>query len=227
MKLKPLVVALSLLTGVAASSAATSLDAGPYTVNYDESTSFGFISSWFSSGSTYGFTWTVPDSVQVISFGDATVVAAFELPSFTLTPNAGWALSGGVDVFFGNLVFTEVGGATTNIEATGDVSIDGGPATTVSASVPWVITASADGFLSGYFGGTGSLPIAGFSSVELSNASVTLSSSGGTFGSIIAQPQNKLEYSFTATPVPEPESYALLLAGLGVLGFLTRRRHQH
>ncbi len=27
-----------------------------------------------------------------------------------------------------------------------------------------------------------------------------------------------------ATPIPEPQTYALLLAGLGVLGFLTRRR---
>ena len=29
-----------------------------------------------------------------------------------------------------------------------------------------------------------------------------------------------------ATPVPEPETYALLLAGLGVLGFVARRRRQ-
>jgi hypothetical protein len=32
--------------------------------------------------------------------------------------------------------------------------------------------------------------------------------------------------TFGATPVPEPETYAMLLAGLGLLGFSTRRRNQ-
>lgn len=31
-------------------------------------------------------------------------------------------------------------------------------------------------------------------------------------------------YTVTLAPVPEPESYALLLAGLGVMGFIARRR---
>ncbi len=33
-----------------------------------------------------------------------------------------------------------------------------------------------------------------------------------------------LTADFTAAPVPEPETYALMLAGLGVLGFVARRR---
>lgn len=31
-------------------------------------------------------------------------------------------------------------------------------------------------------------------------------------------------YTVTLAPVPEPESYALLLAGLGLMGFIARRR---
>lgn len=33
-------------------------------------------------------------------------------------------------------------------------------------------------------------------------------------------------YSTTVTAVPEPETYALMLAGLGVMGFIARRRKQ-
>ncbi|MDP1194640.1 PEP-CTERM sorting domain-containing protein, partial [Klebsiella pneumoniae] len=74
--------------------------------------------------------------------------------------------------------------------------------------------------------GSGSYSVAGFSTASLSAASITLSASGGNFVSIGAQPQNKLRFEFTAPPVPEPSVYALLLAGLGVLGLRSRRRQQ-
>lgn len=41
----------------------------------------------------------------------------------------------------------------------------------------------------------------------------TVGASGGSYGGNIV-----------ATPVPEPETYAMMLAGLGALGFLARRR---
>ena len=36
--------------------------------------------------------------------------------------------------------------------------------------------------------------------------------------------QTNVNHAFLLTPVPEPETYAMLLAGLGVLGFMGRRR---
>jgi hypothetical protein len=33
-------------------------------------------------------------------------------------------------------------------------------------------------------------------------------------------------HSYLLTPVPEPETYAMFLAGLGVMGFIARRRHR-
>ncbi len=35
-----------------------------------------------------------------------------------------------------------------------------------------------------------------------------------------------LNYTAATAPVPEPESYAMLLAGLGVMGFVARRRQK-
>jgi hypothetical protein len=224
MKLKPLVAAVALLGGISAASATTSLNAGPYTVSYDETTSFGYLSSWFSSsGDMYGFSWTVPNSVQVASTG-APVNAPFDLPSFTVSANPGWSLSGGFTAFLGNLSFTEVGGATTGILAYGDIAVDGGPATSLSGGLGWTATTTDPGYLLGYFGDTYTAPIGAFSTLAVSNASIVLSATGGSFSSISAQPQNKLEFSFTAVPVPEPETYAMLLCGLAAVGWVARRR---
>ena len=44
------------------------------------------------------------------------------------------------------------------------------------------------------------------------------------FANIAAQPQNQLTISFTTAPIPEPETYLLLLAGIGLIGAIVRRR---
>ncbi|WP_256209002.1 FxDxF family PEP-CTERM protein [Nitrosospira sp. Nsp14] len=33
-----------------------------------------------------------------------------------------------------------------------------------------------------------------------------------------------VDHAFLLAPIPEPETYAMLLAGLGLLGFIARRR---
>ena len=47
---------------------------------------------------------------------------------------------------------------------------------------------------------------------------------GYTFNSQLAANTDVYRISFTAAPVPEPESYALMLGGLGLVGWLARRR---
>jgi hypothetical protein len=46
------------------------------------------------------------------------------------------------------------------------------------------------------------------------------------FGMATGAAAYSINSAATATPVPEPESYALLLAGLGVIGFLVSRRRR-
>jgi len=183
---------------------------------------FKYLAGWFSSNPIHGFHWTVPDSAQVASFGPTTTTF-IDLPSFTVTANAGWALSNATG-FLGNISWVEVGNATTNIQLYADISVDGGPTVSISGNtLGWVITSNAPGFSQGYFADTSTLP-GPFSTLTVSNASIVLSASGGTFSSIGAQPQNKLEISFAVAQVPEPETAAMLLAGLGALGLMARRR---
>lgn len=49
---------------------------------------------------------------------------------------------------------------------------------------------------------------------------------GSYRGTLYFQPNNLDITSLTAAPVPEPETYAMLIAGLGAVGFLSRRRRQ-
>lgn len=223
MRLKPVFAAAALLCTVGAASALTTQDFGSHTLVYDESTDFGFYSSSYTSGGgAAGFSWTVPNSAQVASFGPQEIVTV-NLPSFTITANTGWALSN-PSAFLGNLIFTEVGGATTQIILYADVSIDGGAAVSLVDNLGWTPTSSGAGYLNGYFSTNYGPVLSGFSSLSVSNAHIDLSAVGGVFSSISAQPQNKFEVSLVAMPVPEPETYAMLLAGLGALGWLSRRR---
>lgn len=227
MQLKPIIAAIALVSGMTAASAMVSQDIGPATISYDETTSFGTLSSWFSAGNSYGFSWTVPLSAQVSHFGvdPGISIVNVPMPDFTVTANAGWSLSN-ASAFIGNLGYVEVGGATTNIIANADVSVNSGPTMSIGPiSLNWVPTGGGPGFgfTQGYFADTIAMP-GDFNSLAITGSGIDLSATGGTFSSISAQPQNKYEISFTAMPVPEPETYVMFVAGLAALGLLTKRR---
>lgn len=227
MKIKSTVLAVCGLVMSLSSQATTTVDMGSYWLSFDETTVFGGISYGFGgSGNVVGFSWVVPPAVQIASVGGASVNRVIDLPSFTVQAKSGYALSGAVGGFLGNLVFNEVGAAaSTSVSLSGLVSIDGGVATALGGLLSRSVTISEAGaFANGYHSGTSSVPSGSFSSFSFSDGSLLLSASGGSFASITTQPQNELKISFFATQVPEPETYALLLAGLGVIGALSRRR---
>ena len=222
MKFKHVVASVVVMFGVSAASAVTSLDIGPAIVTYDDTTSFGFLASTFSSPTTYGFTWAVPGSAQVQGFGPLTVVNV-PLPSFMITGKAGWALSG-ASAFLAGLDYIEPLGGATNIVVNGNISPDGGPAwpigpRSVNRVQTFVLPLSFS--RGGYFAGTFAPPGA-FSSVTVTGAGIDLSATD--LASITANPQSKLEISFTAVPVPEPKIYAMMLIGLAAMGLMLQRR---
>ena len=216
------------LVVVAGTAGAASFSATEYTVDYDDSTAFGGVS--FTSGgggNTFGFGWhfpAAPNAIVVESDGAGTVSSNFNLPSFTITANAGYTLNGALSGFLGNLSYTairgaEIGGSVNSAM----VSIDGGPATAVD---PVLLSTTGLAGSSGILSATQTYSPGAVTSIRLSGAVLTLmaSATGAQYASITGQPQNEFSITFTAAPVPEPESYAMLGAGLFLIGAIVRRR---
>lgn len=224
MKLSSLVAGFALASSLLPASALVVQDNGSYTLSYEETSDLGYLASWFGSSSSAGFHWAFNDAIKVVSVGGALETLSVSLPSFTVTANAGYTLSD-LNAFIGKLAFTEVSGNTTGILAYADVEIDGVDYSISGGGIGWVITDSGPSHNIGYFASTSSLP-GTFNTITVSNVSLVLSAAGGAFGSIQATDQNKLEISFGVTAVPEPETYAMLLAGLGVVGWVAAKRRR-
>ncbi len=227
MKLSILAAGIVALASAASVGAVTVDVHDGYTVTYDEGTILGTTSFSFSGGSgPVGFGWNLTSDINVVSLGSSES-AVFNLPDFTITANPGYTLSGSLSGFLGNLVYNEVGsGATTSASATADVSVDLAGLISVGGSLDRVESVSipSANVSSGYYGSTTTVPAGSFSSFSVSNFVLTLNASGGAYSSILAQPQNELSVSFFATPVPEPETYAMMLAGIGLIAAIARRR---
>lgn len=52
------------------------------------------------------------------------------------------------------------------------------------------------------------------------------SSIQGGVGNLLGSPSGGFDYTLVLTPIPEPETYAMLMVGLGLIGAATRRRKQ-
>ena len=230
MKLKSLALAALVALGVQAHAAVVTVsqNAGPYTLtySYDNALPLGFIDLGFfsSGGGAVGFEWSIADIVNVTSVAGLPVTATFAVPDFTIAVNPGYTLTGAITSSIGNIIYAVSGvGATTSMSATGSFAVDGGPMISLPLG-PLAKVVSSPSI--GYFADSATAPIAAFSTFSVSGASITLNASGGSFAAIGAQTQNKLKFEFTANPVPEPETYALMLAGLGVVGLMARRRQR-
>lgn len=201
-----------------ASAAFQTADFGSYSVTYDDASVLGGISfSSTGSGNTVGFGWTLPDSLVV---NDATT--EFVLPSFTVVATPGYTLSGALTGFIGNLSYSEFGSGESGAWISGTVSINGSPLIPFSELLDRTTQLSLPSIRSGYYSLGGTQDFGSFSSLVVSNLTLTLSASSTAV--VSGNDQGELRIGFVAAPVPEADTYAMLLAGLGIVSLVARRR---
>lgn len=141
-------------------------------------------------------------------------------------PNWWWAQN----FFLGNNTALLI---TTNATVTAEntVGFDGMYSESSSASLSLIISgAGPTGSGSQSFSDSLSTSISGWAGTDTQNrtmAAAFLNTSGGDlYGYLQMQASVNGYSSVVSTPVPEPETYAMMLAGLGALGFIGRRRKQ-
>jgi len=198
---------------------------GGYSVTYDAGTSFSGIDFNSSGGGgSVGFGWNFAASSVSNSGGTIIGSTTIALPDFTINANPGYTLSGPLTGLVGNLSYTSFGvGSSVAVSVTGQVSVNAGPASPLTLN----LVATQIGAFSGTFAGSTTIASNGFTSVQFSGGVLAAALSAPAPAGLAlldTQPQNFISLSFIAIPVPEPEAYLLLLAGLGLIGAIARRR---
>ncbi len=232
MQVKSLLVgAFAATVALSASANTQTIDFTEYTVTYNDQSTFGGYPGSFWGDGFSGFNWNVPTEVNAAGLmSDAS--ASFSLPSFTIKVNPGYTLSN-LSLFLGNIVYNEIDGAesaSTSLQINYEVLVDGSPSW--SASTPLMQTETSSTFggavRTGYFALNTGLVGGGFNTLTFSNATIDLSANAASavFASVVGQNQNQLKFELNMAPVPEPQTYAMLLAGLVALGTLAQRRQR-
>ena len=228
MKISILAAGIVALASVASAGAATVIsNQGSYTLTYDSDALGSPFTFSSGPGGPVGFGWALSDTFKVLSAGGLSESETFTLPSFTVTANFGHALSD-LSGYLGKPTYVRVGGgAHTSLAVTGKAALDGGLPGVFGGDLDPVVTSSSlPTYETGYYEGSDTLQFGSFSSFVVSDFKLHLSATGGSFANIQATSDNLIKVSFLATPVPEPETYAMMLVGLGLIASIVRRRKQ-
>jgi hypothetical protein len=164
---------------------------------------------------------------SIAKFAIKSVAVAAVLAATSLNASAALIVA---DPFTGTS-FTDLTIGTISVLSLSDLSGSLFSFSSISSTIPFPLSFTLDAvtFTSASVGSlAGDLdPTAGgfhFANVAagdyLVKASGTLDNSGQVHGLALVG----ASYTVTATPVPEPETYALMLAGLGIVGFVASRR---
>lgn len=226
-KLKPLACLFLLVLGSAQANAATVTLAGEhFTISYDTAVLglFGApqlidSSLVFAPGGAPGFSAQAGNGFD---FTNSTF-------SFSIAAEPGYKLSG-FNLFEAGDYFLI--GSSSQVSVGGQLRVKplGGAALTaaITPAAPLTTHTSFPSFATSNWEAAASVR----PTTSLSTAVVSLENILGAFapigqGGYAFVEKKNVELSFTLMPIPEPESYAMLFAGLGMIGLVARRRRQH
>jgi hypothetical protein len=225
MKLRPLAVAIALAAlGAGAAAAPVTLNGANFSVTYDDAVTglFGTPTLaddalyWFPSG-TPGFSAQTDGGIQVRNASFAMVVTA--APGFFVS---GLSLAEGGEYF-------HFGGARSGVMASGQLRVTPLPGSTVVAPL------AGSGFAANAAFDFTPRSWTAAAAVELAPGTTTAATSIQNVLSAYVLPgapgyafieKRDVVLAISVTPVPEPQTYALMLAGVGVVLFVVLRRRR-
>lgn len=223
-RLKPLAaVFLLAIAATQANAANVTLDGGNFTISYDTAVIglFGAptllgSSLVFAPGGSPGFSAQSDNGVKVTNSTFSFIITAdpgYKLSSFNLFEGGDYQLIGDssrVSVG-GQLRVKPVGGAVMTAA--------------IAPSMPLTTHTSFEQFATTDWDASASIN----PTMVLSSAVVSIENLLGARARLVEDgyafiEKKNVELGFVLTPIPEPGSYAMLLAGLGMLGVVARRR---
>ena len=179
--------------------------------------------SYINNSATGVLTATSVDSENLINEGMLSVTEGIALSYLTNSGElfAGW-LSMRPESLHGGYPSSLIVSAEGSLTTTGSVNLTGGWANGV-ATIDGVLTAG-DGVSVGLL--NPSFPYAGYTlwGTGVVNGDVFVSDTGMLYPELTINGTVYGEVYIPPPPIPEPETYAMMLAGLGLVGAMTRRR---
>lgn len=216
MKLHSLAIAV-LMVSAGSLAQADSIAGNGYTLDFTGGI-LGSPSWWDVGADGRRVEWKVPP------FSISGEMISYSLPDYTLTANAGYTLSA-ISLFVGNLSFFESAGAASGAYISADLWADGWSGPLVLAATRTVLSPPGSSVVTGYYSFT--LPPVGMDLHQVQVTNLKMVMAAEATAAIVGQAQAVVDLDFTVTAVPEPQTYAMLLSGVAVIGWVVRRRRRY